>query len=63
MATATKKLKPGTPVRFIRKNGEKVSGRLAGYETLANGEWALVNLAEPRKTPVIAKVRPGQLVT
>ena len=54
-------MKIGTVVTFIRRNGQKATGRVAGTDQTDRGEWVAVNTAEKGKNPNITKKRPSQL--
>lgn len=54
-------MKLGTKVSFIRRNGQKATGRVAGTDKTTRGEWVAVNTAALGKNPCITKKRPSQL--
>lgn len=51
-----KKFKPGRKVKFRRKNGIEVAGKLDSYWTGGRGEWAKVAVGHAH-----FNVRPSQL--
>ncbi len=59
--TAPTKIKVNTRVKFTSKAGVPMTGKLTAYETKSNGEWAAVNVAEPRQPALLRYVRPCQL--
>lgn len=59
--TKTKFMKIGTPVSFIRRNGQTAHGRVAGSDDTLNGRWVSVNTAEKGHNPDITKKRESQL--
>lgn len=56
-----KKPKIGTRVRFTRRNGQVVEGRVAGTDELANGLWVSVNTGGKGENAELTQVRPSQL--
>jgi hypothetical protein len=54
-------MKIGTVVTFVRRNGQKATGRVAGTDQTDRGEWVAVNTAAKGKNPNITKKRPSQL--
>lgn len=61
MTTKTKLPKIGALVAFIRRNGVRVEGRIAGSDQKANGLWVAVNTAERGKNAKITSIRVSQL--
>jgi len=54
-------MKIGTQVKFTRRNGATVTGRVSGAKWEAGkGDWIPVNTGD-KKNPAITQVRPSQL--
>lgn len=53
-------MKIGTKVRTTRRNGQKITGVIAGNSSGLSGKWVSVKYGDPKK-PLLLKTRESQV--